>query len=91
MVLIETFSSFPVDDIKRVLDTMSSVKMSVFHWHVVDSQSFPLTIPGFEKLARKGAYSRKEIYSSSDVQSIVKYAAEVRVYSFSKHPRFVLL
>ncbi|KAJ2919173.1 hypothetical protein MD484_g1277, partial [Candolleomyces efflorescens] len=67
---------FPVDDIKRVLDTMSSVKMSVFHWHVVDSQSFPLTIPGFEKLAQKGAYSSKEIYTSSDVQSIVKYAAE---------------
>ncbi|KAJ2924120.1 hypothetical protein H1R20_g12963, partial [Candolleomyces eurysporus] len=67
---------FPVDDIKRVLDTMSLVKMSVFHWHVVDSQSFPLTIPGFEELAQKGAYSSNEIYSSSDVQSIVKYAAE---------------
>ncbi|KAJ2924124.1 hypothetical protein H1R20_g12964, partial [Candolleomyces eurysporus] len=67
---------FPVDDIKRVLDTMSLVKMSVFHWHVVDSQSFPLTIPGFEELAKKGAYSRKEIYSSADVQGIVKYAAE---------------
>ncbi|RXW23792.1 hypothetical protein EST38_g2061 [Candolleomyces aberdarensis] len=67
---------FPVDDIKRVLDTMSLVKMSVFHWHVVDSQSFPLTIPGFEELAQKGAYSSEEIYTSSDVQSIVKYAAE---------------
>ncbi|RXW23789.1 hypothetical protein EST38_g2062 [Candolleomyces aberdarensis] len=67
---------FAVDDIKRVLDTMSLVKMSVFHWHVVDSQSFPLTIHGFEELAKKGAYSRKEIYTSADVQSIVKYAAE---------------
>ena len=59
---------------------MSLVKMSVFHWHVVDSQSFPLTIPGFEELAQKGAYSSKEIYTSSDVQGIVKYAAEVRLH-----------
>ncbi|PPQ70615.1 hypothetical protein CVT25_011981 [Psilocybe cyanescens] len=65
---------FAVSDIKRTLDAMSMVKMSQFHWHVTDSQSFPLTVPGFPELAQKGAYSTQEIYSSADVQDIVTYA-----------------
>jgi hexosaminidase len=52
-------------------------KMSQFHWHVVDSQSFPLTVPEFPELAQKGAYSSQEIYSSADVQDIVNYAGAV--------------
>jgi hypothetical protein len=58
---------------------MSMSKLNVFHWHVVDSQSFPLEIPGFLELARKGAYSSQDIYTTADVQDIVKYAAEVCV------------
>ncbi|KAI0642960.1 N-acetylhexosaminidase [Trametes meyenii] len=65
---------FPVSDIKRTLDAMSWVKMSQFHWHVVDSQSFPLEVPGFTDLASKGAYSSSMVYSPSDVQDIVSYA-----------------
>ncbi|KAF8964336.1 N-acetylhexosaminidase [Flammula alnicola] len=65
---------FPVADIKRTLDAMSMVKMSQFHWHVVDSQSFPLTIPGFPELSQKGAYSASQVFSSADVQDIVTYA-----------------
>jgi hexosaminidase len=42
----------------------------MFHWHVVDSQSFPLEVPGFTELSQKGAYSADEIYSTSDVQDI---------------------
>ena len=52
--------------------------MSQFHWHVVDSQSFPLTIPEFPELSQQGAYSAQEVYSSNDVQDIVKYAGAVR-------------
>ncbi|KAJ7258728.1 N-acetylhexosaminidase [Mycena haematopus] len=66
---------FPVADIKRTLDAMSWVKINMFHWHVVDSQSFPLSLPEFPELAQKGAYSASEVYSPADVQSIVSYAA----------------
>ncbi|KAJ7037692.1 N-acetylhexosaminidase [Mycena alexandri] len=66
---------FPVADIKRTLDAMSWVKINMFHWHVVDSQSFPLTLPEFPELAQKGAYSASEIYSPADVQDVVSYAA----------------
>ncbi|KAF5367788.1 hypothetical protein D9615_010509 [Tricholomella constricta] len=65
---------FPVADIKRTLDAMSWVKINMFHWHVVDSQSFPLDIPAFPEIASKGAYSSSEIYSAADVQDIVSYA-----------------
>ncbi|KAJ7904845.1 beta-hexosaminidase [Mycena leptocephala] len=66
---------FPVSDIKRTLDAMSWVKINMFHWHIVDSQSFPLSLPEFPELAQKGAYSASEIYSPADVQEIVSYAA----------------
>ncbi|KAH8108516.1 N-acetylhexosaminidase [Phellopilus nigrolimitatus] len=66
---------FPVSDIKRTLDAMSWVKINQFHWHVVDSQSFPLQVPGFLELAEKAAYDNSSIYSASDVSDIVSYAA----------------
>ncbi|CAL1713581.1 unnamed protein product [Somion occarium] len=65
---------FPVSDIKRTLDAMSLVKMNQFHWHVVDSQSFPLQIPEFMDLSIKGAYSSSSVYTPDDVKDIVAYA-----------------
>ncbi|KAI0060417.1 N-acetylhexosaminidase [Artomyces pyxidatus] len=65
---------FSVSDIQRTLDAMSWVKINTFHWHVVDSQSFPLEVPGYTDLAQKGAYSASSVYSPSDVASIVSYA-----------------
>lgn len=58
-------------------------QMSQFHWHVVDSHSFPLQVPGFEEVAEKGAYSTSMIYTPADVQEIVSYAAEVRLIILS--------
>ncbi|KAJ3518178.1 hypothetical protein NLJ89_g16 [Agrocybe chaxingu] len=66
---------FPVSDIKRTLDAMSWVKINTLHWHVVDSQSFPLVVPGFEVLSAKGAYNARSVYTASDVKDIVAYAA----------------
>ncbi|KAF8073544.1 beta-hexosaminidase [Lyophyllum atratum] len=66
---------FPVADIKRTLDAMSWVKINTLHWHVVDSQSFPLVVPGFTELSKNGAYSASQVYTPSDVKDIVQYAA----------------
>lgn len=49
----------------------------MFYWHVIDSQSFPLEVPEFPGLAGKGAYSVKEVYSTEDVERVVRYANEV--------------
>ena len=75
------FYSFAVSDIKRTLDAMSYVKLNQFHWHVVDSLSFPLQVPGFMSISEKGAYSSSEVYTPSDVSDIVTYAAAVRLDS----------
>ncbi|KAK0485304.1 N-acetylhexosaminidase [Armillaria luteobubalina] len=66
---------FPVSDLKRTLDAMSWVKMSTLHWHVTDSQSFPLEVAEFPNLSAKGAYSSSMIYTTSDIKDIVAYAA----------------
>lgn len=49
----------------------------MFHWHIVDSQSFPLEVAGFPELAQKGAYSSDESYTPADIQDIVSYAGAV--------------
>ncbi|EJC98414.1 N-acetylhexosaminidase [Fomitiporia mediterranea MF3/22] len=66
---------FPVDDINRLLDTMSWVKLNQFHWHIVDSQSFPLKLPNFPEIAKAGAYSNDSIYTAGDVSKVVAFAA----------------
>ena len=53
-------------------------QLNQFHWHVVDSQSFPLQIPGFTDLAANGAYSPSQVYTPSDVKDIIAYAGAVR-------------
>lgn len=73
--------SFPVHDLIRTLDAMSWVKLNTFHWHITDSESFPLEVSQFPALAENGAYSLQEVYTESDVQYIVSYAAAVRVYN----------
>ena len=74
---------FPLEDIKRTLDAMSWVKINTFHWHVVDSQSFPLVIPGYAELSAKGAYSSAQVYTPDNVKEIVAYAAAVcQILSF---------
>lgn len=55
---------------------MSLVKLNVFHWHITDSQSFPVQIPGFEDVANAGAYLPSLIYSAQDVADIISYAGE---------------
>ncbi|KAF9241103.1 N-acetylhexosaminidase [Melanogaster broomeanus] len=55
---------YSVSDIKRTLDAMSWVK------------SFPLEVPGFMELSQKGAYAPNLVYTTSDVQDIVSYAAQ---------------
>ena len=50
----------------------------MFHWHIVDSQSFPLVVPNFRDIAQKGGYSADSIYTPQDVAHIVSYAGMVR-------------
>ncbi|KAJ1969372.1 Glucosamine-6-phosphate isomerase (Glucosamine-6-phosphate deaminase) (GNPDA) (GlcN6P deaminase), partial [Dimargaris verticillata] len=67
---------FPVDDIKRTLDAMSYNKFNVFHWHIIDAQSWPVESKFLPDLYLKGAYDSDMTYSHRDVQDIIDYARD---------------
>ncbi len=66
---------FSVDKIFEILDSMMLGKINVFHWHMIDDDSWPLDIKAYPDLAEKAAFSKREIYSMADVKKIVEYAA----------------
>lgn len=71
---------FPVSSIYAILDRMYAARMNVFHWHLTDSQSFPLEWSYNGGLltslgAFKDAAGNPLIYTRADVQAIVAYAA----------------
>ncbi|XP_052197626.1 beta-hexosaminidase 3 [Diospyros lotus] len=73
-LLIDTSRHYqPLPMIKKVIDSMVYSKLNVLHWHIVDSQSFPLEIPSYPKLWN-GAYSISERYTMADAAEIVSYA-----------------
>jgi hexosaminidase len=53
-------------------------KINTLHWHVVDSQSFPLVLPGYLNISAAGAYDAASVYTPDDVADIVAYAGAVR-------------
>jgi len=74
-IMIDTARNFiPVTDLMKLVDSMSFTKLNILHWHVTDSQSFPLFMPSLPDFSRYGTYSAKEVYSPDEVQAIVQYA-----------------
>lgn len=79
-IMLDTARNYyTVDDILRTIDGISYNKMNVFHWHITDSQSFPLLLTSVPELGEKGAYvlhGKRLGYTKSDVKRIIKYARE---------------
>lgn len=51
----------------------------MFHWHLTDSQSFPLKLKSVPELAKQGAYKLHQkslVYTTNDVKKVIKYAYE---------------
>lgn len=59
--------------IREIIDTLPYGKMNVLHWHMTDTESFPLQVKSSPKLW-VGAYSGAERYTQQDVASIIEYA-----------------
>ncbi|KAI8149307.1 glycoside hydrolase superfamily [Fennellomyces sp. T-0311] len=71
---IEDAPAFPHRGL--MLDTSRNY-FPVFHWHITDSQSFPLRLDSAPELAQHGAYvlnKKRYVYTKNDVQRIVQYA-----------------
>ncbi|KAJ3252120.1 hypothetical protein HK103_001817 [Boothiomyces macroporosus] len=70
-LLLDTSRHFiSKENIFSIMDGMEAAKMNVFHWHIVDSQSFPLE----SNIVPLNPYSPWQIYSKRDVKEIINYA-----------------
>ena len=65
----------PMSDMYAMVDALSFNKMNRLHWHITDSQSWPLEIPALPALADKGAYASFQHYTPSDVKALQEYGA----------------
>ncbi|WJX15434.1 Beta-hexosaminidase 1 [Trifolium repens] len=73
-LLLDTSRHYlPIDVIKQIIESMSYAKFNVLHWHIVDTQSFPLEVPTYPKLW-KGSYSKWERYTIEDAYDIVNFS-----------------
>lgn len=65
---------YSMDVLKRTIDGMALVKLNQFHWHITDSQSFPLSLKSHPELAEWGAYASNKIYTPEDVRELTEFA-----------------
>ena len=60
---------YSLDSIFKLIDAMAVAKFNVFHWHIVDDDSFPLELKqSFPNLTFNGAFTENEVYTQSMVR-----------------------
>ena len=57
----------------HIVDALPYAKLNVLHWHLTDTQSFPVETPSRPSLWR-GSFSKRERYSTEDVRRVVEHA-----------------
>ncbi|KAI4466946.1 beta-hexosaminidase [Holotrichia oblita] len=74
-IMLDTSRNFiSIPAIKKVINGMAANKLNVFHWHVSDSQSFPLEIPSVPQMHLYGAYQTDMVYTAQEVAELVEYS-----------------
>eukprot|EP00040_Diaphanoeca_grandis_P012972 m.65642 g.65642 ORF g.65642 m.65642 type:complete len:779 (-) comp23583_c0_seq2:204-2540(-) len=75
-LLIDTARHFlPLPTIRRIIASLPFAKLNVLHWHMTDTQSFPMEVKGFSKLWH-GAFSAHERYTQDEIRGVVEFARD---------------
>jgi len=64
-----------VDKIFNLIDAMAFNKLNVFHWHLVDDQSFPYESSSFPRVSQQASFRPHMVYTQDNVSSIIRYAS----------------
>jgi hexosaminidase len=73
-VMVDTGRNFiTVPKILEQIDGMALSKLNVLHWHLDDTQSWPMQIRSYPQMT-KDAYSSREIYTEADMRRVIAYA-----------------
>lgn len=72
-----------VDFVKRILDLMASLKLNIFHWHLIDDEGWRIESKKYPKLNEVGSYldtlnskERNGYYTQREIKEILQYAKE---------------
>ena len=64
----------PISILKKQIDAMAYNKFNVFHWHIVDDQSFPFEMKKYPNITLNGRYSAAHVYTHEQVLDIINHA-----------------
>lgn len=75
-LMIDTSRHFEtLATIRKVVDSLPYAKINVLHWHMSDTQSFPMQSTTAPDLW-KGSFSEYERYTQADIAAVVEYARQ---------------
>lgn len=73
-ILLDTGRNFfDKPAILRTIDGMAMSKLNTFHWHIIDSHSFPYVSRTWPKFSKLGSYTTTKIYTREDIKEIIAY------------------
>ena len=74
-IMIDTGRNFITKaNIFEQIDGMALSKLNVLHWHIIDSQSWPVEINAYPEMT-DDAYSANEIFTQDMLKEVIAYAA----------------
>ncbi|KAJ6178188.1 beta-N-acetylhexosaminidase hex-Penicillium chrysogenum [Penicillium mononematosum] len=73
-IMMDTGRNFiSVRKLLEQIDGMALSKLNVLHWHLDDSQSWPVQMGSYPEMT-KDAYSPREVYTEHDMRTVIAHA-----------------